>query len=346
MSNPKLDIVNITRTFKDVKALDNFSLGVSKGELISLLGPSGCGKSTALRILAGLDVQDHGTIFIDGLDISKTPANRRNMGMVFQTYSLFPNMTALENVAFGLQMRRVNKTTRNKKAQDLLELVGLPGLDKRYPHQLSGGQQQRVALARAIAFEPEILLLDEPLSALDAQVRAQIREEIRRIQLSLGITTIFVTHDQEEAMAISDRVAVMNSGRIEQIAQPEELYKNPNSPFVVSFIGQINRIRTRINHDKTVFILGRTLPIQNLGTDKEIVEAYVRPESIVLAENGDEDFKATVVLKSFLGPNTLLSVSLENSESIHVLLDSSIAHGVYVGNTVYLKLNINSVMVG
>lgn len=346
MTNPKLDIVNVTRIFKDVKALDNFSLGVSKGELISLLGPSGCGKSTALRIIAGLDVQNDGTIFIDGVDISKTPANKRNMGMVFQSYSLFPNMTALENVAFGLQMRKVSKITRNKKAGDLLELVGLPGLGHRYPHQLSGGQQQRIALARAIAFEPEILLLDEPLSALDAQVRAQIREEIRRIQLSLGITTIFVTHDQEEAMAISDRVAVMNSGKIEQIAQPEDLYKNPNSPFVVSFIGQVNRIQTKVSSDKTVFVLGRRLPVNNLSTDKENVEAYIRPESIVLAEVGQEDFKATVVLKSFLGPNTLLSVALENYNSIHVLLDSSIAYGIYVGNTVYLKLNITNVMVG
>ena len=205
MAEVELKLEGLSRHFKDVKALDDFNLEVRKGELISLLGPSGCGKTTALRLIAGLDIQDSGNIYVSGKNISQTPANKRNMGMVFQAYSLFPNLTAEENVAFGLQMRKVNKHDRIRRANELLELVGLPSHAKRFAHQLSGGQQQRVALARALAIQPDILLLDEPLSALDAQVRTQIREEIRRIQLDLGITTIFVTHDQEEAMAISDR---------------------------------------------------------------------------------------------------------------------------------------------
>ncbi|NCX14880.1 MAG: ABC transporter ATP-binding protein [Burkholderiaceae bacterium] len=223
-----LELQSLTRSFRDVKALDKFSLSVNQGELVSLLGPSGCGKTTALRIIAGLDHQDSGTVTIDGKNISEVPTHKRNMGMVFQQYSLFPNLNAEENIVFGLTMRNATKAQKRTRAGDLLDLVGLSGLGGRYPHQLSGGQQQRVALARAIAFEPEILLLDEPLAALDAQVRYQVREEIRRIQKVYGITTIFVTHDQEEAMSISDRVAVMNQGQLEQIDVPQKLYEFPS----------------------------------------------------------------------------------------------------------------------
>ena len=346
MSNFELDINNLTRLFKDVRALDDFSLHVNKGELISLLGPSGCGKTTALRILAGLDTQNSGSIKVSGRDISSVPANKRNMGMVFQAYSLFPNLTAAENVAFGLQMRKVNKSIRQKKADELLELVGLPRHAKRFPHQLSGGQQQRVALARALAFEPDILLLDEPLSALDAQVRTQVREEIRRIQLNLGITTIFVTHDQEEAMAISDRVAVMNSGKLEQIATPEELYKNPTSPFVISFVGQINKIPTHINSDKTATVFGKSLPLTNHVDSSENLHALIRPEAIAINNDGSGDFRAIVAIKSFLGPITTLGVSVEGMPLIHVHLDSSLAHNIQIGDSIGLDLKLSSVMVG
>ncbi|NCX51661.1 MAG: ABC transporter ATP-binding protein, partial [Burkholderiaceae bacterium] len=237
-----LELQSLTRSFRDVKALDKFSLSVNQGELVSLLGPSGCGKTTALRIIAGLDHQDSGTVTIDGKNISEVPTHKRNMGMVFQQYSLFPNLNAEENIVFGLTMRNATKAQKRTRAGDLLDLVGLSGLGGRYPHQLSGGQQQRVALARAIAFEPEILLLDEPLAALDAQVRYQVREEIRRIQKVYGITTIFVTHDQEEAMSISDRVAVMNLGQLEQIDVPQKLYEFPSNPTVARFIGSMNEI--------------------------------------------------------------------------------------------------------
>ena len=212
MSSKSLSLRKISKRFGNVIALDNFNLEVGVGELVALLGPSGCGKTTALRVVAGLEHQDSGTVLVANENISDVPAHKRNMGMVFQAYSLFPNLTVEEHVAFGLQMRKVSKHLRLKKAHELLDLVGLDSQSKRFTHQLSGGQQQRVALARALAFEPEILLLDEPLSALDAQVRVNLREEIRRLQLSLGTTTLFVTHDQEEAMALSDRVGVMNNG--------------------------------------------------------------------------------------------------------------------------------------
>ena len=218
---------NLGRAFGATKALDGLSIEMAPGELVALLGPSGCGKTTALRIVAGFETADTGSVLIDGKDISSVPAAKRDMGMVFQSYSLFPNMNALDNVAFGLRMRKIGTTDRRKRAGELLDLVGLAPQARQYPHQLSGGQQQRVALARALAIEPRVLLLDEPLSALDAKVRLQLREQIRTLQQRLGTTTLFVTHDQEEALSMADRVGVMNKGRLEQIAAPDELYDQP-----------------------------------------------------------------------------------------------------------------------
>ena len=230
------------RWYGPVHALNGLSIDIAPGELIALLGPSGCGKTTALRALGGLDVVDAGRILVDGKEMTRVPANKRNMGIVFQAYSLFPNMTARDNVAYGLRLRGVDGAGRKKRAEETLDLVGLGQQAGRYPHQMSGGQQQRVALARALAIEPKVLLLDEPLSALDAKVRRQLREEIRRIQIMVGITTLFVTHDQEEALAMGDRVGVMSSGRLEQIAPPAELYDRPTTRFVAEFVGLTNRI--------------------------------------------------------------------------------------------------------
>ncbi len=210
---------------------------MAPGELVALLGPSGCGKTTALRLVAGLEQADSGRVVVGGADVTGQPTNKRDVGMVFQAYSLFPHLTAWQNVAFGLQMRKVDARQRRQRAGEMLELVGLSGFADRFAHQLSGGQQQRVALARALAIQPKVLLLDEPLSALDAKVRARLRDEIRRVQLEVGITTLFVTHDQEEALAIADRVGVMHSGRIEQLGPPTTIYSRPATPFVAEFVG-------------------------------------------------------------------------------------------------------------
>ena len=253
-------LVELRRKFGAVSALDGLSLELAPGELVALLGPSGCGKTTALRSLAGLERLDSGRVLLDGRDITHTPASRRDMGMVFQAYSLFPHLTARENVAFGLRLRRIASGQRRKVADRLLELVHLADKGDRYPHELSGGQQQRVALARALAIEPQVLLLDEPLSALDAKVRSTLRDEIRRIQTEVGITTLFVTHDQDEALAIADRVAVIFAGRLEQIAPPAELYERPRTARVADFVGLSNRL-PGVAEGSAATVLGTRLPL-------------------------------------------------------------------------------------
>src|SRR5258708_3811389 len=230
-----VELRGLRKSYGEVVALANLDLSIEPGELIALLGRSGCGKTTALRTLAGFETTDEGKVLVDGDDITRLPANKRDMGMVFQAYSLFPNMTVLDNVSFGLRIRKANSAERTRRATELLELVGLPEHAARFPHQLSGGQQQRIALARALAIQPRVLLLDEPLSALDALVRVQLRDEIRRVQTELGITTLFVTHDQSEALSIADRVGVMYQGRLEQLAAPAAPYYRPPPPLVAAF---------------------------------------------------------------------------------------------------------------
>ena len=239
----------IRKTFAGQAAIELFDLAMEPGELVSLLGPSGCGKTTALRIAAGFEQPDSGAILVDGRNVVGTPPHRRNMGMVFQSYSLFPNLDVRGNVAFGLRVRRVSKAEQQRRVGEALERVHLAHFANRYPHQLSGGQQQRVALARALVFEPAVLLLDEPLSALDAKVRVNLREEIRRLQLQLGMTTLFVTHDQEEALSISDRMGVMSNGRLEQLGTPRDVYANPATAFVARFVGRINELPAEVTAD-------------------------------------------------------------------------------------------------
>ncbi|NCX66227.1 MAG: ABC transporter ATP-binding protein [Burkholderiaceae bacterium] len=341
-----LELQSLTRSFRDVKALDKFSLSVNQGELVSLLGPSGCGKTTALRIIAGLDHQDSGTVTIDGRNISEVPTHKRNMGMVFQQYSLFPNLNAEENIVFGLTMRNATKIQKRTRASELLDLVGLSDLGGRYPHQLSGGQQQRVALARAIAFEPEILLLDEPLAALDAQVRYQVREEIRRIQKVYGITTIFVTHDQEEAMSISDRVAVMNQGQLEQIDVPQKLYEFPSNPTVARFIGSMNEIPSSIEGQK-VKVLGS---LKSIAAESEFKEngdivALVRPEAISLSNSSLEGVPGVLTNISFLGPISHLYINLDDGTEIKVSQSSHQVPRDIKDGKIFLSINSDSVMV-
>ncbi|HUZ82831.1 MAG TPA: ABC transporter ATP-binding protein [Gaiellaceae bacterium] len=314
---PYLELQGLYRHFGAVKALNGIEIELGEGEFLSLLGPSGCGKTTALRLVAGFDRPDAGRIVVDGKDVTRVAPSKRDMGMVFQAYSLFPNLTAAGNVEFGLKIRRQSKEARRKRVLDLLELVGLANAADRYPHQLSGGMQQRVALARALAIEPRVLLLDEPLSALDAKVRVQLREEIRRIQLELGITTLYVTHDQEEALAISDHVAVMSNGVIEQMGTPAEMYTEPATPFVAEFIGTMNRL------DATV-IDGGTGEVEHAGIrlqvdaargrrDGERVLVLIRPESLELEAQTDgvaaNSFAGEVLTQTFLGPVTRLKVT-------------------------------------
>jgi putative spermidine/putrescine transport system ATP-binding protein len=243
-----VDLADLTRQYGSVKALDGLTLHLEPGELVVLLGPSGSGKTTALRILAGLDEPTSGRVSVGGTDITGLPANKRDMGMVFQAYSLFPHLTVLDNVGFGLKLRGKAKAQRMSRALELLELVGLTAHRDKYASELSGGQQQRVALVRALAIEPQVLLLDEPLSALDAKVRAQLRDEIRRVQTEVGTTTLFVTHDQEEALAVADRVGVMSQGKLEQIATPAQLYAAPATPFVAEFVGLNNKIPAQMSN--------------------------------------------------------------------------------------------------
>jgi putative spermidine/putrescine transport system ATP-binding protein len=336
---------DLNRAFGATRALDGLSIEMAPGELVALLGPSGCGKTTALRIVAGFETADTGSVLVDGKDISSVPAAKRDMGMVFQSYSLFPNMNALDNVAFGLRMRKIATAERRKHASELLDMVGLSPQAKQYPHQLSGGQQQRVALARALAIEPRVLLLDEPLSALDAKVRLQLREQIRTLQQRLGTTTLFVTHDQEEALSMADRVGVMNKGRLEQIAAPDELYDHPATAFVAEFVGIMNRLPGELRHGGTVTALEQTVPVMNQGADVSPgpVDVLVRPEGLAMQviENGN----GIVTTRTFLGSVTRVGVLLSGDVTVQIDKASSEAASLAPGTSVSVSLPPDPVLV-
>ncbi len=336
----------LSRRYGPVVALDGLDLTIAAGELIALLGPSGCGKTTTLRLLAGLEDADAGHVTVAGRDISHLPASKRDMGMVFQAYSLFPHMTVRQNVAFGLRLRRVAGAVRDRRAIEMLDLVGLSTQADRYPHQISGGQQQRVALARALAIEPQVLLLDEPLSALDAKVRAQLRDQIRRIQLEVGITTLFVTHDQEEALAIADRVGVMRDGRIEQLAPPTEVYSRPATAFVAEFVGLTNRLAGTVS-GAVVTVRGRDLPLVDTSTPAGPVTALVRPEAVSLASDAAGEpgpLTGTVIATTFLGATSRITVDLGDA-TILAQLPTSDATALPAGSRVTLSIRPDPVLV-
>ncbi|MER5860761.1 ABC transporter ATP-binding protein [Streptomyces sp900105245] len=331
----------LRREFGATVALDGLDLTVRPGEFLALLGPSGCGKTTALRMLAGFEHPDSGAVLVDGEDVTRVPAHRRDAGMVFQSYSLFPHLDAVDNVAFGLRMRKVRTAERRARAAELLELVGLGDKGARYPHQLSGGQQQRIALARALALRPRVLLLDEPLSALDAKVRLTLREEIRRLQQELGITTLFVTHDQEEALSVADRVAVMRAGRLEQCAGPAELYGRPATAFVAEFVGTMSRLPGELR-DGTVEVLGQRLPAEGEVPDGA-VDVLVRPEAVRL--HTDEQGGARVVATAFLGAVVRVTVRLADGTEAKADLPAHEAAGLGAGTAVTVSLPERPVLV-
>jgi len=300
-----LEISNLQKDFEGNRVVKDFSLTVERGEFISFLGPSGCGKTTTLRMVAGFEVPSSGTIRIDGKDVVNLKPNQRNIGMVFQAYALFPNMTVAQNVAFGLKVAGRPKAEIDATVQDMLKLIKLPELGERYPFQLSGGQQQRVALARALAVKPKVLLLDEPLSALDAKIRVSLREEIRSIQQKLGITTIYVTHDQEEALSMSDRIVVMHNGKADQVGTPFEIYNRPTTRFVASFVGTINVLEGKVLDAATgkvavagtELVLGRALP----ASAGSAISLALRPEAVMLGAGKGVDLQGQVQEVSFLG---------------------------------------------
>jgi putative spermidine/putrescine transport system ATP-binding protein len=336
-----VELSDLTRVYGSVRALDGLTLHIEPGELVALLGPSGCGKTTALRILAGLDTATSGTVSVGGKDLTRVPASKRDMGMVFQAYSLFPHMTVIDNVAFGLKMRGRGGAARRTRAGDMLDLVGLGEHADRYAHQLSGGQQQRVALARALAIEPSVLLLDEPLSALDAKVRVQLRDEIRRVQIEVGTTTLFVTHDQEEALAVADRVGVMNAGRLEQLAPPAELYSAPASRFVGEFVGLSNRLPAEVRGDVAV-VLGQQAPVLP-GSATGSGHALVRPEAVSVV--ADAAGPATVATVMFLGPLSRVTCTLPDGTAVVAQLPSTEALRLQPGDPVRLEIASEPVLV-
>jgi putative spermidine/putrescine transport system ATP-binding protein len=337
-----VELTDLTRVYGPVKALDGLTLRIEPGEFVALLGPSGCGKTTAMRILAGLDEATSGSVTVDGRDVTSIPANKRDMGMVFQAYSLFPHLTALENVEFGLKVRGRAKAERSTRAGDMLDLVGLSAHTAKYASELSGGQQQRVALARALAIQPRVLLLDEPLSALDAKVRTQLRDEIRRVQLEVGTTTLFVTHDQEEALAVADRVGVMSQGRLEQLAPPADVYEHPATPFVAEFVGLNNRVPATVS-DGTAELIGTRVQAMAGSVESGSGTALLRPESVSVtaAEGGSARVKSV----AFLGPISRVYVELPDGSVIHAQLPTSQAQRFAPGAPVDVGIEQTQVLV-
>ena len=328
-----LDISGVRKVYGTNPVVREFDLAVERGEFVSFLGPSGCGKTTTLRMVAGFEHPTVGTIKIGGKDVTNLPPNQRNIGMVFQAYALFPNMTVADNIGFGLKVAKKPSAEIGPRVKEMLELIKLPHLADRYPYQLSGGQQQRVALARAIANKPQVLLLDEPLSALDAKIRVSLREEIRSLQKALGITTIFVTHDQEEALSMSDRVVVMSEGRMEQVGNPFEIYNYPSTRFVAGFVGTLNILNAqvvdagtgRLTIDGQEVTTTRSLDGHAAGTTCSVA---LRPEAVALGEpaTGRNSLRGTIEEVGFLGSVVRVKVRLGgNAISLDMFNSSSVS---------------------
>ncbi len=331
-----LQIERLTKKFGNFVALDNVSLEVYDGEFICFLGPSGCGKTTLLRAIAGLDIQTSGTVRQANADISALPPSERDFGIVFQSYALFPNLTAERNIAFGLENQKIAKSAVGKRVGELLDLVGLPDQGPKYPAQLSGGQQQRIALARALATSPGLLLLDEPLSALDAKVRTHLRHEMKDLQRRLGVTTVMVTHDQEEALTMADRIVVMNHGVIEQVGTPTEIYREPDTLFVADFIGAMNQVGGQTNGDDSITIGESIFKSRSHGlvTGAPVVAA-IRPEDIVPQRAGDYS-------SSESGAENSLDVEIKSMEFLGSYWRVSLDSRALGGASLMADLSINA----
>ncbi len=302
MGTKIIELKNLNKTFSNAKILDDISLYINKNEFLTLLGPSGCGKTTTLRIIGGFETPTSGQVVFEGADVSNIPPHKRKVNTVFQKYALFPNMNVYENIAFGLNLKKLDKETIDKKVKKMLDLVNLSGYENRSIKSLSGGQQQRIAIARALVNEPEVLLLDEPLGALDLKLRKEMQIELKNMQMQLGITFIYVTHDQEEALTMSDTVVVMNNGKIQQIGSPEDIYNEPKNAFVADFIGESNILTGTMLDDYKVELNGVVFDCVDFGFDKdEKVDVVIRPEDIEILEEGLGQFNATVTQVTFKG---------------------------------------------
>jgi putative spermidine/putrescine transport system ATP-binding protein len=347
-----LELKNVQKSYGPTQVVKDFNMDIEKGEFVSFLGPSGCGKTTTLRMVAGFETPSAGDITINGVRQNDLKTNQRNIGMVFQAYALFPNMNVSDNVGFGLRVKGVEKETAARTITEMLTLVGLAHLADRYPFQLSGGQQQRVALARALAIKPQVLLLDEPLSALDAKIRVSLREEIRAIQQKMGITTVFVTHDQEEALSISDRVVVMYQGRADQIGTPFEIYNRPKTKFVATFVGTLSIIEATVADPaaNTVTIGGTTIRlIEPLGSVKssDRINLALRPEALSLSGGTNRDFTLSgkVESVSFLGSVIRTKLDVDGQPlSFDMFNDPAITPPV-VGDTIEARFSANDLLI-
>ncbi len=311
-------IENVVKRYGDFTAINNVSFLINDGELFTLLGPSGCGKTTLLRMIAGFNSIEEGTIYFSDKAINNLSAHKRNIGMVFQNYAIFPHLSVYENVEYGLKTRKIPKNERHEKIMKVLEIVQIENLKDRMPSKLSGGQQQRVALARAIVIEPEILLMDEPLSNLDAKLRVEMRTIIKKIQRKLNITTVYVTHDQEEALAISDRIAVMNKGEVMQLDTPKNIYKKPANEFVASFIGVSNFLDAKVVKDNVLKVKDYEFECKFKNNNYDNVKLSIRPEQIKFSDDLSKGIKGEIVLSTFLGDFVYYEILLETGQTIEV----------------------------
>ena len=342
---PFLRLSGIRKSFGAFTALAGIDLDIAQGEFVCFLGPSGCGKTTLLRIIAGLEVQSAGRIEQAGRDISTLPPAERDYGIVFQSYALFPNLSVADNVAYGLVNRKTPKADVQARVRELVAMVGLPGSERKFPSQLSGGQQQRIALARALATKPGLLLLDEPLSALDAIVRVHLRSEIRSLQRKLGVTTIMVTHDQEEALSVADRIVVMDQGSIEQVGTPMQVYRDPATPFVADFVGRINALPATLEADNRLRLGARSFECAHDGAAGSQVRIYLRPEDVLarpIAAGDSNIFEAEIDKIEFLGSYCLVRVRSddlgEHRLTVYLSLNFLAEHRLEVGGRLPLRL--------